>query len=133
MDKVQANKLLREAQETIAKQFPDFEVKFGRTTFETNGRINFKFSMIDKSAKALVAEKDELDGMIKNGVSVDADKFVFSHNGATYKVETVLKRKQKYPVVARNIDSGKALRFTAKFINEQIAKETGVKFVGWHK
>ena len=131
MDKIQANKVLREMQDTIRKQFPDYEVKFGRTTFETGGRINFKLSMVDKATMAMVAEQDELVGMRKNGVSIDADKFVFKYNGGTYKVETILKRKQKYPVIARNIDSGKALRFTAKFINEQIATDTGVKFVRW--
>lgn len=131
MSKNQANAILSLMSVTLQAKFgEDFDIKFGKTTFDTNGKINFKFSLTDKSAATLVKENDDLLGMRKNNVSVDASGFEFMHANRAYTVTKINTRKMKYCVEARR-DDGKLFRFTAPMINEYIRKATGKTHIGW--
>ncbi len=131
MNKNQANEILSSMIITLQAKFgEDFDIKFGKTTFDTNGKINFKVSLTDKSAATLVKENDDLLGMRKNNVSVDASGFSFVFGGNVHTVTKINTRKMKYCVEARRFD-GKSFRFTAKFINEEIRKATGKTHISW--
>jgi len=131
MSKNQANAILSRMSVMLQKEFGEgFDIKFGKTTFDTNGRINFKFSMTDKKNSTIVKENDDLRGMKKNNVSVDAVGLEFSYADNIYTVVKVNPRKMKYCVEARRQD-GKMFRFTAARINEECRKQTGKTHISW--
>lgn len=131
MNKNDANTVLNQMRLVLEREFPNHNVKMGRTTFNNLGKINFKFSLIDKESAQKVKETDELIGMKKNGVHVDAIGVSFKHNGKTYIVESISTRKMKHCVTCRREDN-KLFRFTANFINEKVFEATGSKFVRWY-
>lgn len=131
MTKNQANAVLSQMSITLMAKFgEDFDIKFGKTTFDSNGKINFKFSLTDKSAATLVKENDDLLGMRKNNVSVDAIGLEFLHGEHLYTVTKINTRKMKYCVEAKRTD-GKLFRFTAAMINEKVREVTGKTHIGW--
>jgi hypothetical protein len=130
MDKNQANDILHEMNIMLAKEFPNFNVKFCKTTIDTNGKINFKFSMTDKNSVDTITEKDNTIGMVKNDLHPEAPGFEFLYKGHIHRIVSISTRKQKYCVTAEDETTKKRFRFQANFINRMIADKTGKTFTG---
>lgn len=121
MNKTVANKILKRMQEIVKNEFPEYNAEFARTTFTSDGQINFKFKMVSHQNKEMVKNRDTEIGMIKNNVRPNAIGKNIDVRGESYQVISVRPRKQKYPVVAKRIADGKLFRLTAQTVNEAIS------------
>ena len=132
MDRKTAQDMLNRMKEIVAAEFPEYTAQFGRTTYEGIGTISFKFDLADKSAQNEIAQRDQNIGLAKNKVHPNAIGMTFDFNGATYVVESVKKRKQKYSVVCKDERTEKRSRFMADHINRLATEQfgTSVRYVG---
>ena len=127
MNKAQAKMTLQRVQQALKTEFPEMNAVFGKTRFDSMGQIDFKFSLVEKSAVDEITQNDNLIGMVKNDVHPSAIGQKIEVAGTKYIVESVKKRKMKYPVVVRRISDKKLFRLTAWNVNQEVMLNTGNK------
>ena len=121
MTKNQASAMLNEITDLMRESYPNFSSNMSvRRFIKEDGQVSFKMEMTDKTVSEVIETPETHQAFIKNGVLYGALGLKFTSHGKDFIVEGCKNRRQKYPVLARDQESGKLFKFTASMINAKI-------------
>jgi len=111
-DKQAARTIADRALAALAKEFGPDVVTLISTKYGGKVAVNFEFTLGGEQEKAALEHQDFVFYAPMFGVSAEQYKSAFTTKGEIYEIIGFEVKRQRYPVRARNVASGKVMLFT---------------------